>query len=238
MGINTSVNLRLMMISADNIAQYGYEMSVQFSNFLFHLKSMQEYWKSQLYTDFVKGINKEINKIGEIIKYFAETFPNKIVEKRNLYALADNEPPELRVFRKANEFERIILKEQDNEFEFKESAIQIRYNRICDVFDKIKLNIKQIESEFLSITWDGALAKAMKNEFEKEVELCNKKILLISKQLKEIITEQKKAMKEIEEDTTLGLEEIDESNIKRKIAELNFNTDMIEKSNNNWEDNN
>lgn len=185
MSEETKINLNYMLQIAESISQKGYMLSERFEKLLFHIKTMQEYWQGEFYMDFVKKVNKILENFTEISVYYTEKFPKELTEKRNLYAIANNEMEAKPQLCSAITLNKIIVREQGDTIIYKSSAMKIKINRVYDIFDDIKMNLNGIEDDFKSIVWEDTIGTLVNKEFDENIFLARKTLNLIRQTLQD-----------------------------------------------------
>lgn len=185
MSEETRINLNYMLQMAESISQKGYNLSERFEKLLFHIKTMQEYWQGEFYMDFVKKVNKILENFTEISVYYTEKLPKELTEKRNLYAIANNEMEAESQLCSAITLNKIIVREQGDTIIYKSSAMKIKINRVYDIFDDIKMNLNGIEDDFKSIVWEDTIGILVNKEFDENIFLARKTLNLIRQTLQD-----------------------------------------------------
>lgn len=217
MDIETKVNLRHMIRVSESISKRGFNISEKFDKLLFQVKTMQEYWRGEAYTEFVRNVNCKVETFTDISNYCAEQLPKEIISKRNMYARKNNEVEEDINFNKPVVLNKLIIKEQGNIIIYKSSAMEIKINKVEQIFDDIRRYLNEIEEDFNLIIWEGALKILMKQSFEEKM-ILNKRIIKSTKQaFHDYLQKQMKEMDIAEKDNSFIEQHINLSDVNIKI---------------------
>ena len=229
MSIETKVNLKYMLKVSERISKIGFNISERFDKFLFQVKTMQEYWQGEAYIEFVRNVNRKIEIFTDISNYYTEMLPKKIISKRNMYARKINEVEDDVNLNKPVGLNKLIIKEQGNIIIYKSSAMEIKINRIEQIFDDIIRYLKEIQEDFNSIIWEGTLKILMKQSFEEKM-IIHKRIIKSTKQaFHDYLEKQMREMDKAEKDNSFIEQHINLSDVNTKIN--------IESSSYDWEKN-
>lgn len=229
MSIETKVNLKYMLKVSERISKIGFNISERFDKFLFQVKTMQEYWQGEAYIEFVRNVNRKIEIFTDISNYYTEMLPKEIISKRNMYARKINEVEDDVNLNKPVGLNKLIIKEQGNIIIYKSSAMEIKINRIEQIFDDIIRYLKEIQEDFNSIIWEGTLKILMKQSFEEKM-IIHKRIIKSTKQaFYDYLEKQMREMDKAEKDNSFIEQHINLSDVNTKIN--------IESSSYDWEKN-
>lgn len=161
------VDYEAMPTQAKQMRTYGEALNAEITTVYQSISNMHSVWYGKRYNELVKGFNKIIPDINELLELVVGEIPFTLETIANNYSKADRGANITAANKTAPKKIVELSVIEDKGMKFKTSEVSTIQANVSKNFENAKIKMNTIETEYGKIQWESEAANAFKVKFKK-----------------------------------------------------------------------
>ena len=190
---------------ARQMRSYGQDLNTEITNAYKSIENMHNAWYGKRYAELVKGFNKMVTDINELLKLVVEEIPYSLETVANNYSQADQGKNTVSANKTApKKVTQLDTHSGDVGLKFMSTEVTSVKNSVSANFSNAKAKMNSIESEYNKIKWQSEAATAFRTKFTKLKQKITNSFDEIEKQFTKLMSQAESDMEKTEKANTVS----------------------------------
>ena len=164
------VNIEDLASKASQMSAKASEASADVASAYTSIAEMSNYWKGFAYDYFAGVLNQNVKSLNQCFEYLAKTGPDELVAKAKDYNEANNSESNVTVsLSDPTTVVNIEMTGTGADFTYDTNGINTLYSNVTTQIENAILAIGEVSSLLEAISWQGAAAKATKDQMRTDI---------------------------------------------------------------------